>query len=99
VANGLRKLGKRWASALGAEPIASPAIFRAMIYDQAKPASQLAAFCRVVSVTALEFAEAAVEGFRSGRVVVPYAAMRCFIERTAHAAAITDAVKVRWTRN
>lgn len=84
----------RWSKAgrVGARPRAPKAEIRSVIYDQAMAASQLAAFYRVVSVTAVEFAEAALLGFREGQIVVPYSSLRCFVERTAHAAKVSDEV-------
>jgi hypothetical protein len=44
-------------------------------------------------VTAVEFGVAAAEGFRAGQLTVPCAALRCLIERIAHAGAVADAVR------
>jgi hypothetical protein len=78
---------------LGPEPIATIAELRATVYDQAESASQLIAFPKVASVVAVELAEAAVGGLRAGQVIVTYTALRGFIERTAHAAALAEALR------
>lgn len=85
----------KWATPgqTGLQPTATAAELRAAIYDQARPASELAAFLRVSNVSALELAQTAVEGFMAGQVIVPYSVLRSFIERTAHAAALADVLK------
>ena len=85
----------RWSAGGQAEPepIVPPAAIRAMIYDISRTAGELSAFCKVVSVVTVEFAEAAAEAFRRGNMVLGSAALRCLIERVAHAAATVSALK------
>jgi hypothetical protein len=72
---------------------ATAAEFRAAIYYQSMTAAALAAFYRVACVTTVEFAEAAADGFRIGQLTSPCAALRCLIERIAHAASLADAIR------
>jgi hypothetical protein len=74
---------------------ATAAEFRAAIYYQSMTAAALAAFYRVACVTTVEFAEAAADGFRIGQLTSPCAALRCLIERIAHAASLADAIRER----
>jgi hypothetical protein len=85
----------RWSlnGCTGPEPMVPPGSIRAMIYDVARVAGELAAFCRVARVVAVEFAETAADGFRRGNLVVGCAALRCLIERIAHATATANALK------
>jgi hypothetical protein len=78
---------------VGPQPVANRASFRALIYGHGRASAQLAAFHRVTSVIAVEFGVAAAEGFRAGQLTVPCAALRCLIERIAHAAAVADAAR------
>jgi hypothetical protein len=78
---------------VGPQPVANRASFRALIYSHGRYSAVLAAFHRVTSVTAVEFGVAAAEGFRAGQLTVPCAALRCLIERIAHAGAVADAAK------
>jgi hypothetical protein len=79
----------------GAPPTstATAAEFRAAIYYQSMAAAALAAFYRVACVIAVEFAETAADGFRTGRLTSPCTALRCLIERIAHAASLADAIR------
>ena len=70
-----------------------PAAIRAMIYDISRTAGELTAFFKVASVVIVEFAEAAADAFRSGNMVLGCAALRCLIERIAHASATANALK------
>jgi hypothetical protein len=72
---------------------ATAAEFRATIYYQSAAAAALAAFYRVLCVIAVEFAEAAADGFRVGHLASPCAALRSLIERIAHAASLADAIR------
>ena len=78
---------------VGPQPDVNRASFRAFIYGHGRAAAQLAAFHRVTTVTAVEFGVAAADGFRAGQLTVPCAALRCLIERIAHATAVADAAK------
>jgi hypothetical protein len=84
----------RWSASgqIGPEPIVPRAAIRAMIYDISRTAGELSAFCKVVSLVTVEFAEAAANAFRRGNIVLGCAALRCLIERIAHAAAIANAL-------
>ncbi len=72
---------------------ATAAEFRAAIYYQSMAAAALAAFYRVACVIAVEFAEAAADGFRVGHLTSPCTALRCLIERIAHATSLADAIR------
>jgi hypothetical protein len=52
----------------------------------------LMAFPNVASVAGIELAEVAVAGLKADRVIISYTALRGFIERTAHAAALAEAL-------
>jgi hypothetical protein len=86
---------RRWSlnGGTGPEPIVPPGAIRAVIYDIARAAGELAAFWRVASVVAVEFAETTADGFRRGNLVISCAALRCLIERIAHATATANALK------
>ena len=75
------------------EPVVPRAAIRAMIYDIARTAGELSTLCKVVNVVTLEFAEAAADAFRKGNLVVACAALRCLIERAAHAAVAANALR------
>lgn len=77
----------------GPQPSATVAEMRAAVYDQAESASELRAFSKVASVAAVELGEATLAGLKFGQVIVTYTALRGFIERAAHAAAIAAAVR------
>jgi hypothetical protein len=78
---------------VGPLPSASPAEWRAAVYDQAESASELKAFSKVACVAAVELAEAALSGLNAQRIIVTYTALRGYIERTAHAAAIVASLR------
>jgi hypothetical protein len=72
---------------LGPQPVGSAADVRAVIYDLASSASELAAFPKIASVSATELAQTAVERLKAGDFIISYTVLRGFIERTAHALA------------
>ncbi|MGU3539668.1 hypothetical protein [Methylobacterium sp. A54F] len=77
----------------GPQPDVDVASFRAAIYNQAAAARQLDAFIRVSSVVAYELCQAAIRGFEAREITVPYMSLRGLIERTAHAAALANAIR------
>lgn len=78
---------------VGTQPMASPAEMRAVVYDQAKSASELRAFPKVVAVAGVELVEATLAGLKAGHIIPTYTALRGFIERTAHALATAAKLK------
>jgi hypothetical protein len=78
---------------VGPQSVASIAEMRASVYELAESASELRAFPKVAAVAGVELAEAALAGLKAGHIILPYTALRGFIERTAHAVATAALVK------
>lgn len=65
---------------------------RAAIYDQAKIASQFDGVSQCRECGRDRAGGSAVAGLKADRVIISYTALRGFIERTAHAAALAEAL-------
>jgi hypothetical protein len=77
----------------GVSPVFDVGSHRAAIYNQTAAARQLAAFIRVAKISTAQLCAEAIRGLEAGSLMVSFMMLRSLIERTAHIAALADAVR------